>query len=442
MHITEPLPGEKSARLVFGLDWRAYPAKGGRAERRRYADDFGATHYLEYRVGTELIGGFAAPDASEVRGAKLYSGAARVALHGRIKSKPAALVLLQDDQRVHVVFVVRGVVRNDEVLKLEEAQARRLEIEQECLRLNLPLTTLGAGPRIGDVYETFAASALLADRKLGRVAKLPVSVPTLVPIVAIIAAAAFGGGKLMDALSPPPPPPHEPTYQERYAAEVRRVFHAPLPRASALAPALLDELGPGESVRAGWLFEKATCSTAGDCIVAGRRHGGSFADFDRVATPAMRPVIFNPDGLHLTFRGPAVPKVASVSLQDSKNWPAEQQLIDMLQTPPQRLSVRPFEIKAYGYTVRIDPAKLLLPPPPGTAAPGANAHLVRQGTWQIEGFRWQAVLLSRLPSSMALDSLTLELRLKDQGTTSAQAGAADEQVGVHFTAKGKYYVLN
>jgi hypothetical protein len=55
--------------------------------------------------------------------------------------------------------------------------------------------------------------------------------------------------------------------------------------------------------------------------------------------------------------------------------------------------------------------------------------MIRQGNWTIEGFRWQAPLLGRLPASMTLESLTVELWLKDQ-------------VGIHFTAKGKYYVLD
>jgi hypothetical protein len=51
---------------VFGLDWRAYPVKGARAELRRYADDFGATHYVEITVAGEKIGGFATPDPIDV----------------------------------------------------------------------------------------------------------------------------------------------------------------------------------------------------------------------------------------------------------------------------------------------------------------------------------------------------------------------------------------
>jgi len=53
--------------------------------------------------------------------------------------------------------------------------------------------------------------------------------------------------------------------------------------------------------------------------------------------------------------------------------------------------------------------------------------LVLRGEWTIEGYKWQSPLLERLPRNMALD--TLDVELKEDGT------------GIHFTAKGKYYVL-
>jgi hypothetical protein len=430
MHITEPLPGDRRARLAFGLDWRAYPLKGARAERRRYADDFGATHHIEYRVGDELIGGFAAPDTGEVQGARLYSGAARIALHAHVKSKVAALVLLQDEEKVHLVFVVRGAVRHDEVLTVEAARVRRLDIEQECLRLNLSLTTLGAGQSVGDVDEAFTAAALLTDRKAGRIGKLPVHVPAAVPLVVIVATVVFGVVKVMDAFAPPPPPAkHEPTLQEKYLKTVGQTFAHPEPRASLLAPALLAQLGSGDSVLRGFLFEKAECGSVGHCVITLRREGGNFDDFNRAAPASMRPLRFDADGRHLSAQGPVVPVVATVSARDVKNWPDEQALIDMLQTPPQRLSVKPYEIDSYGYSVKLDRPKPLLAVSPALAHPakGKPLPMIRQGTWTIEGFRWQAPLLARLPPSMTLENLTVELWLKDK-------------VGIHFTAKGKYYV--
>lgn len=42
MHF-ESIPGEKGTRLAFGLEWRAYSAKGARAERRRSAHELGWT---------------------------------------------------------------------------------------------------------------------------------------------------------------------------------------------------------------------------------------------------------------------------------------------------------------------------------------------------------------------------------------------------------------
>ncbi len=45
----EIIPNEKKAKLVFGLEWRAYATKGGASERRRYAQEFAATHYAEIK---------------------------------------------------------------------------------------------------------------------------------------------------------------------------------------------------------------------------------------------------------------------------------------------------------------------------------------------------------------------------------------------------------
>ncbi|WP_175772982.1 hypothetical protein [Paraburkholderia phenazinium] len=425
MHITEPLPGDKGARLAFGLDWRAYPVKGAKAERRRYADDFGATHYVEVKVAGEMIGGFAAPDTEEAGKAKLYSGAARIALHDRVKSRPAALVLLQDDQRVHLVFVARGAIRNDEVLSPEDARNRRLDIEQKCLRENLALTTFGSGASIGDVDEGFRAADLLAQKKVGRIQKLPLAIPVLIPLVFIGVVLAVGGNTVMNIVSPPAPPPHESTWQEKYAAALKGRFVVHPPRASALAPQLLALFGKDDPVRSGWEFDHADCGPRGNCSVTYLRAGGTFADFDHDATAFMRPISFERDGRHLTIRGPAVPKVAPVTLASAKDWPAEQELIDLLQTPPQRLSMKAFDLDSHGYKVMLDEARPLLPAPPG---PGeSHGSLILEGKWEIDGYKWQAPLLERLPENMTLESLTVSLK-------------TEGDVGIHFVAKGKYYV--
>ena len=101
MHF-ENIPGEKDARLVFGLEWRAYAIKGAAAERRRYAEEFDATHYVELKTKGETIGGFSAPDVTERKGLTLYSAAARVALLERVRSRPAVLVLIQNEQHVQI----------------------------------------------------------------------------------------------------------------------------------------------------------------------------------------------------------------------------------------------------------------------------------------------------------------------------------------------------
>jgi hypothetical protein len=214
-----------------------------------------------------------------------------------------------------------------------------------------------------------------------------------------------------------------------------------MPRASLLAPAILASFGNSETVVAGWVFEKATCAAKGACTVAYRRYGGSFDDFNRVASQAMRPVSFESNGLHLTARGPVVPEVASVSNRDAANWPGAQAMIDLLQTPPQRLSTKPFELSSYGYTVKLDPAKPLLSVPPGVGS-ARPRQMIEAGTWEINGYRWQVALLSRLPENMTLESMIVELKLDEHGANTNQANATTEQVGIHFTAKGKYYVLN
>lgn len=439
MHITEPLPREKNTRLVFGLDWRAYPAKQARAERRRYADDFSATHYVEYKAGKESIGGFCTPVLVDMKGAKLFSGAARVAMHERVKSKPAVLVLIQDDQRVYAVFVVRGAVRSDEVLTVAQAFARREDIEKECSRLNLKLVTLGTGEALGDVDESFGAAALLDQRKVGRIGKLPVSVPTLVPVVVFVGAVTLGAMKVLGAFDSTDNTPHVPTAQELYAQAVQKAFAASIPRANELGPAILSTLGFEETVRKGWLFEEASCPARGTCSLTFRRYGGSFEDFARDAPASMHPLRFDADGLHAGGRGPDVPKVNAVTTRDAKGWPNEQTFIEMVQTPPQKLSKKTFEIDSYGYQVKLDLPRPLVTIPPGTLGQ-KPMHMIRVGTWEIHGYRWQAPLLARLPPNMGMDTISVKLKLKDQAKKNN--GDADVQNGIQFIAKGKYYVLD
>lgn len=439
MHITDPLPREKNTRLVFGLDWRAYPAKQARAERRRYADDFSATHYAEYKAGKESIGGFCAPVLIDMKGAKLFSGAARVAMHERVKSKPAVLVLIQDDQRVYAVFVVRGAVRSDEVLTVAQAFTRREEIEKECSRLNLKLVTLGTGGALGDVDESFGAAALLDQRKVGRVAKIPVSVPTLVPVVVFVGAVTLGAMKVFGAFDSADSTQHVPTAQELYAQAVQKAFAGAIPRVNELGPAILSTLGFEETVRKGWLFEEASCPARGTCSLTFRRYGGSFEDFARDAPASMHPLRFDADGLHASGRGPDVPKVSAVTTRDSKGWPNEQTFIEMVQTPPQKLSKKTFEIDSYGYQVKLDLPRPLVTIAPGT--PGQKPmHMIRVGTWEIRGYRWQAPLLARLPPNMGMDTISVKLKLKDQAKKNNSD--ADVQAGIQFIAKGKYYVLD
>lgn len=425
MHF-ENIPGEKDARLVFGLEWRAYAIKGAAAERRRYAEEFDATHYVELKTKGETIGGFSAPDVTERKGLTLYSAAARVALLERVRSRPAVLVLIQNEQHVHLILVVRGAITADEEVALVALADRRDSIEDQCAKSGLQLVTLGYGAQLHDVDETFEVRELLAARKGGLIKKLPIKVPTVIPLLVIGCAAFFGISKAIEVMNPPPPPPAPPpTYMQDYQAAVIRAMAAPAPLASVLVPKLLAVFGNQESNFSGWQFAKASCGAVGVCSVTYKRKGGTFKDFDTHAPSSVRPIVFNPDGLHLDTRGPDIPVVARVALNEQKTWPTRQALIKALQTDPQKLSVNPETLDSHGYTVDIkEPESLLARQPlPGEV----HGPLVQRGGWEINGYKWQSALLERLPSNMALE--TLDVELKEDGT------------GVHFTAKGKYYVL-
>ncbi|AQH05267.1 hypothetical protein A9R05_40230 (plasmid) [Burkholderia sp. KK1] len=426
MHF-ESIPGEKGARLVFGLDWRAYSAKGARAERRHYVEESGATHYTEYKANDETIVGFCELEPSQRKGGKLYSAAARIASLERVRRRPAVLVLIQNDERVHLVLVQRGAVSLDQEVALNALADKREEIEDGCAKAGLELATLGYGALLHAVDESFELRELLVARKVGLIKKVPVAVPTTVPLLVILAAVFFGGKQLIEMLNPPPPPPSPPpTFMQEYRSAVMRTLAAPAPLANQLAPRLLASFGAQETNVAGWQFQKASCTIAGPCIATYKRQGGTFKEFDARAPESLRPVTFNPDGWHLTARGPEVTVAERVALAQQATWPTQQALIKALQTDPQRLSTKPDTLDSHGYVVDIKPAERLIARQP--TAGEVQGPLVQRGTWQIDGYKWQSSLLARLPDNMALD--TLDVELKEDGT------------GVHFTAKGKYYVLN
>ncbi|SOE97473.1 hypothetical protein SAMN05414139_10602 [Burkholderia sp. D7] len=425
MHF-ETIPNEKNARLVFGLEWRAYATKGGAAERRRYAQEFDATHFVEIKGKEETIAGFCAPDAVDRKGSKLYSAAARIALLDRVKKRPAVLVLVQDEQRVHLVLVIRGAVRADEEVRLLDLETRRVAIEDQCEKDSVELVTFGHGTDLIDLDQPFALQELLRAKKSGLIKKVPVKVPAILPLIVIGGAVIYGISQLISVLNPPPPPlPPPPTFMQEYQSAVLRALAGPAPIASVLAPKLIASFAAQETNSRGWQFDRAMCGITGACTVIYKREGGTFKDFDSGATPEMRPVLFDPDGLHLSTRGPSTTVTEKVVLAKASSWPSEQALIKQLQTDPQRLSAKPDVLDSHGYVVTLRPPQRLLArqPMPGEV----RGPIVQIGDWEISGYMWQSVLLTRLPSSMALN--TLDVELKDDGA------------GVHFTAKGKYYVL-
>jgi hypothetical protein len=357
----------------------------------------------------------------------LYSAAARIASLDRVRRRPAVLALVQNQERVHVVLVLRGAVSVDEDVALNALADRREEIEDQCAKAGLTLATIGHGAQLHALDESFELRELLVARKVGLIMKMPVAVPTAVPLLVILGALLFGAKQAVELLNPPPPPPAPPpTFMQEYQSAVIRTLAAPAPLAKRLAPQLLASFGAQESNFSGWQFEKASCAAAGPCVVTYKRQGGTFKEFDVRAPESIRPVAFNPDGWHLTTRGPQVTVAERVALADAKSWPTPQALIKALQTDPQKLSTKPDTLDSHGYVVDIKPAERLIARQP--MAGEVQGPLVQRGTWQIDGYKWQSALLARLPDNVALD--TLDVELKEDGT------------GVHFTAKGKYYVLN
>ena len=206
-------------------------------------------------------------------------------------------------------------------------------------------------------------------------------------------------------------------------------MHAPL--ASSLVPQLLARFDSLETNRDGFQFDHAKCPASSFCTLTYKRMGGTFEDFARRAPASMQPLTFDRSGNTLDARGPAVPTVRGVLSAEQQNWPDEQNLIKLLQTPPQRMSELPDTLKSFGYVVLMEPSRALLSMPP--PANEAHGRLIREGKWEIDGYRWQGPLLERLPSNMTLE--TLEVKL--------DTAAPDElgKVGIHFVAKGKFYVV-
>src|SRR5476649_1447655 len=173
MHITDTLPGESRAKLVFGLDWRAYSAKGKRTVRSRYAEDFSASHYVEMEAGDAANGGFCALDADDLKDSVLYSGAARVAMLDRVKAMPAVLVLMPDSERVYLVYVVNGAVHNDEVLTPGQVSKRRADIMEQAGKQGLtPVVMISKGYGLAGDSE-FDPADLLTRKKVGRIRRVP-----------------------------------------------------------------------------------------------------------------------------------------------------------------------------------------------------------------------------------------------------------------------------
>ncbi|MGF6996661.1 hypothetical protein P3T25_005036 [Paraburkholderia sp. GAS32] len=433
MHITDEIPGEKRARLIFGLDWRAYSTKGKKDGRGRYAESFSASHYVEMEAGDNTNAGFVTLESDETKDVVLYSGAARVASLDDVKRRPAALVLIPDQDRVYLIYVVNGAVHVDEVLQPEQVFRRKQDIMEQAAKQGLvPAVLVSKGYASGDDQE-FDPAQLTALPKVGKLKRVPKGIPNAVVYVALLGiiglAVKIGFGAFSTQVVADD---HQAlSWQEQYATAVQTTFAGNMPQARLAAPRILTMFDSQESVMSGWQFNHTNCRVPGSCTLALTRMGGSYDEFLKAAPASMKPIALALDGQSLTAQGPVAPKVDDVDQKEQEKWPTEQQFIDKLMSPVQRMATKETDLAGYGYAVQLGKSTPIFSTPQPAGQP--HVSVIRQGTWEIDGYRWQSELLDDLPSNMTLESVTVSL---DQ-MAPLEAGS----VGIKFVAQGKYYVV-
>jgi hypothetical protein len=215
---------------------------------------------------------------------------------------------MQDEQMVHLVYVVRGAVHSDEVVSLATAAKRREAIAQQCGKQGLALLVLVSGGALDSGDEPFSPAELLQLKKAGRIRRVPAGVPNVVMALLLSAVVGFAGKAVYGAFNPPPIVNAGPSWTQSYDQAVEDAF-ARAPLASSLAPQLLARFDALETNRHGFQFDHAKCPASGYCALTYRRMGGSFEDFARRAPASMLPLAFDRSGNTLDARGPAVPGV-------------------------------------------------------------------------------------------------------------------------------------
>lgn len=447
-YLSDPLPtsasraarlrGGARTRLAFGLSWRTFAVSEAKAERLRHARSRGATHMSERRIGAqqkEIQSGVGTFSRKAIRGARLYAGAAWLAALPDIAAHPAALVLIEAESQVLVVLIVRDVIRVDETVSFDALDARRLELETMAAQAGAEPVVFVHGDylverarvdeRLLDMDGLLARAATRAP--VGRLAPLPWQMPPALKGLVVLGGVGLGVYHGMQWLNPPPPPPEPlPTPEQLYRQTEAALFAQVLPQAAIQIPAMLRVFERVEVVRAGWRFQHAECTfgpaaaTVGHCSITWRRTGGTFAEFDHVASTVDRPLTFAVNGETLSSAAPAVPILPGVGQSDRARWPNWLQLVARLQTPAQALSMRLDALESHGYSVALGEPQRLIP------QPVSLGRQVMKGNWEIAGQSWQMPLIEALPPNLAVERVELDLKPE----------------GLMFKAKGTYYVLS
>lgn len=449
-YLSDPLPasvsrpsrlrlGKNDVRLVFGLSWRATAASQSRrakTERIGVARTQGATHTTERYIGTqrqEIQSGMGVFARRDVRGTRLYSGAAWLAVQPEIAAQAAALILIEGDASVLAVLIVHDVIRVDETVTFDTLVARRAELETMAAQTGVEPVVFIHGDYL--VEQAHPDDMLLdmdavldeasARVPVGRLVPLPWQIPGAAKGLVVLGGLGLVLYHAVQFLNPPEPAPElPPTPEQLYRQAEATLFERAYPQAAMQIPAMLRAFERVEVVRAGWRFQHAECVfgpaavKASACRITWQRTGGTFAEFEQTASQGDRPLTFAASGETLTSAGPVVPMMVRVDRSARANWPNEPQLIARLQTPAQALSTRAGALDSHGYRVSLAEPQRLIP------QPVSLERQVMKGNWEIVGQSWQMPLIEALPPNLAVERVELDLKPE----------------GLMFKAKGTYYV--
>lgn len=438
MHTFQITP---KAAVAFGLTWHAFDPFASRHQQITEWRANGNKWSAGYKIGPDQYVGLTAdiPDI-KVKG-RLYSGAALVAVHPKVKGK-TVLVLLEAGQGACVVGVLRGTVVIDKWVRFDEVSSVRSDFANRCKNADQNYSVFGTQiPEGGDfgtidaeiewaeivklgAFASLSSPALIVRFKSDRSAYLGVA--ALVLIVGVIAFFAWQRWReeqiqreRMLAAQAANDPVH------LYGVAVEKLMADPKGFSAAVKNVsyLKGFFGTLQVARFGWVLKSVTCSLAkATCHIewsADNTRLGTFRDFI-----AQSPKL--PDDWKIQV-GPALNRItADFAIKPNQSnipakatWPKYQEFLMNEGSAWQKY-------QAIGLTAQISEPKLI-----GSANPGDNKTLdalpiaIHAVDWKISSKPWYLVdVLEHLGPSAQLSEFTVTYSGKD----------------VNFTAEGKAYV--